>query len=70
LSLGRVGVSARRSDRRPALKEPTRGAELPGMGSFTNLLFGVLLGVAIVAAFWLLASFIDDLRDQTRDAGH
>jgi tetrahydromethanopterin S-methyltransferase subunit B len=40
------------------------------MGSFTNLLFGVLLGVAIVAAFWLLASFIDDLRDQTRDAGH
>jgi hypothetical protein len=38
------------------------------MGSFTNLLLGLLLGVAIVAAFWLLAGFIDDLRDRTHDA--
>jgi tetrahydromethanopterin S-methyltransferase subunit B len=39
------------------------------MGFLTNLLFGAFLGVAIVAAFWLLVSFIADLRDQTHDAG-
>jgi len=32
-----------------------------------NLLFGVLIGVAIVTGFWLLASFIDDLRQQMHD---
>jgi hypothetical protein len=37
------------------------------MQSFANLLFGALLGVAIVAAFWLLASFIEDLHEQTRN---
>jgi hypothetical protein len=40
------------------------------MTSLLNLLFGVLVGVAIVAAFWLLASFIDDLRRQTHDIRH
>jgi hypothetical protein len=35
-----------------------------------NLLFGVLVGVAIVAAFWLLAGFIDDLRHQSHDVRH
>ena len=33
-----------------------------GMSSLTNLVFGALLGVVIVAAFWLLAGLIDDLR--------
>jgi hypothetical protein len=38
------------------------------MGSITNLLFGAMLGVAIVTAFWLLAGLIEDLRQQTRGA--
>ena len=37
---------------------PNRG----GMSSLTNLVLGALLGVVIVAAFWLLASLLDDLR--------
>lgn len=32
------------------------------MSSLTNLILGALLGLGIVAAFWLLASLIDDLR--------
>ncbi|MGZ4410340.1 MAG: hypothetical protein ACXVY6_16390 [Gaiellaceae bacterium] len=32
------------------------------MSSLTNLVLGALLGVVIVAAFWLLASLLDDLR--------
>ena len=39
---------------------------LTRMDSLLNLLFGAFLGVAIVAAFWLLISFIDDLRHQSR----
>ena len=54
-----------------ALKDSAVDAELRRtMGSLLNLLFGVLLGVAIVAAFWLLASFIDDLRHQTHNVRH
>jgi hypothetical protein len=56
--------------RTSALKELTRDAELAGMGSLTNLLAGGLLGAAIVAAFWLMVSFIDDLRRETHDTGH
>ena len=33
------------------------------MGSVANLVLGAALGVAIVTAFWLLASLIDDLRE-------
>ncbi len=33
-----------------------------GMWPLTNLVLGAVLGVAIVTAFWLLASLIDDLR--------
>ncbi len=36
------------------------------VSSLTDLFFGALLGVAIVAAFWLLASLVDDLRQQAR----
>ncbi len=35
---------------------------LARMSSLTNLVFGALLGVVIVAGFWLLAGVIDDLR--------
>lgn len=34
-----------------------------GMGPVANLVLGAGLGVAIVTAFWLLASLIDDLRE-------
>jgi hypothetical protein len=36
------------------------------MGAFANVLFGALLGVAIVTVFCLLISFIDDLRQPPR----
>ena len=35
-----------------------------GMSPLTNLVLGAVLGVGIVTAFWLLASLIDDLREQ------
>ena len=33
------------------------------MGPVANLVLGAALGDAIVTAFWLLASLIDDLRE-------
>jgi len=34
------------------------------MGSFEELLFGGVLGVAIVVALWLIVALIDDLQRQ------
>jgi hypothetical protein len=50
------------TDRPPTLKEFGPGAEMVGM---VNIAFGIGIAVAIVLAFWLLVSFIDDLQ-QTR----
>ena len=38
--------------------------ELSSMGSFEELLFGGVLGVAIVVALWLIVALIDDLQRQ------
>jgi hypothetical protein len=37
------------------------------MGPIVNVLFGGVVGVAIVLAFWQLASFADDLYQHGRD---
>jgi hypothetical protein len=55
-------VFASATDRPPTLKEFGTDAEMVGM---VNIAFGIGVAVAIVLAFWLLVSFIDDLQ-QTR----
>lgn len=36
------------------------------MGSLLSIVFGGIVAVAIVLAFWLLVSFIDDMQQRAR----